>query len=162
MGMHHHRFCHRDIKAENYLLSSRKGNAEVKLCDFGHGYMFREGVPMIEWVGTPAYTAPEVITGEYDQKIDIWSIGCVAFFMLTTQLPFDSENDEETYRRITREEVDYTASAWSQHSEAIIAVVKDLLIKDPVLRKGAKEIIRDHRYLYECGTNKGSRCCCIN
>ena len=42
------------------------------------------GVP----IGTPYYMAPEVIMGEFDEKCDMWSIGCILFTMLTGLQPF--------------------------------------------------------------------------
>lgn len=158
--MHHHRFCHRDIKAENYLLSNRKDNAELKLCDFGHGYMFEEGVQMTERVGTAAYLAPEILRGMYDHKVDIWAIGCVAFFMFTTSLPFDAEKEEELFAKIANDEVDFSLLT-KDHTKDTIAVVRDLLTKDAIIRKDSKAMIQYHPCLYAAGQQR-SVCCAIS
>lgn len=72
--LHHHRFCHRDIKCENYLLESKGQGADLKLIDFGLTRSFVKGVKMTEPVGTLHYVAPEVLQEKpYDEKVDIWS-----------------------------------------------------------------------------------------
>ena len=38
--------------------------------------------------GSPVYEAPEVIRNNYDEKCDIWAIGCLLYFMLSGTVPF--------------------------------------------------------------------------
>lgn len=60
----------------------------VKLADFG-------GVKECNAsnhtaMGTWEWAAPEQISGEYDKRVDIWSVGCVVYFLLTSLSPFQS------------------------------------------------------------------------
>lgn len=44
--------------------------------------------------------APEVWRGDYDEKCDIWSIGCILYMILATTYPFMGETEEETKEMI--------------------------------------------------------------
>jgi serine/threonine protein kinase len=51
---------------------------------------------------TPLYRAPEVFIGEedYDNSIDIWSLGCIFFEIISKQAPFKGENQLEILNSI--------------------------------------------------------------
>jgi serine/threonine protein kinase len=76
-----HSIVHRDLKPENLLLESKRGE-RIYLADFG----FANKVPehgLKTRCGTPAFVAPEILLGRaYHQPVDMWSIGCILFFML--------------------------------------------------------------------------------
>jgi serine/threonine-protein kinase len=87
--LHRRNIVHRDLKPGNVLLTRRYGGS-VKLCDFGmvktpdtHGS--RAGV----WVGTLDYMAPEqrADATRVDARADVYSIGALAYRMLTGRLP---------------------------------------------------------------------------
>ena len=70
---------HRDLKPDNMLLTRTFG---VKLTDFGLSRALDTDQSMT-MVGTPLYTAPEIVSGEkYDEKIDVYSFGiCLLAFL---------------------------------------------------------------------------------
>ena len=44
-------------------------------------------------IGTPYYVAPEIIQGkQYNNKVDIWSCGCVLYYLSSDRVPFSSSN----------------------------------------------------------------------
>ena len=50
-------------------------------------------VPITEKeVGTPIYMAPEVYTGNYDEKCDVWSCGVILYKLLSGRYPFEAED----------------------------------------------------------------------
>ncbi|KAL0639030.1 hypothetical protein Q9L58_001912 [Maublancomyces gigas] len=85
--LHEHGFMHRDIKPENILLVS-KSSMIVKLADFGGVKECKASNHTA--MGTWEWAAPEQISGEYDKSVDIWSVGCVVYFLLTSLSPFRS------------------------------------------------------------------------
>jgi len=80
---------HRDIKPQNLFLCRLGVDYDlVKVLDFGLACSFREEDDHITragaLTGTPAYMPPERATGEEaDERSDLYSLGCVAFYMLT-------------------------------------------------------------------------------
>jgi len=90
---------HRDIKPANMFCSQRGGDYDVaKLLDFGlvkerhegSGYGGNSG----SFSGTPLYMSPEQASAyeDVDGRADIYSLGAVAYYLLTGQTPFSSRN----------------------------------------------------------------------
>jgi tRNA A-37 threonylcarbamoyl transferase component Bud32 len=85
---------HRDIKPENIMLEGEDRRALVmdfgiaRAADLGGANLTESGVLL----GTPAYTSPEQAAGDsrIDHRADIYSLGVVAFRMLTGRLPFEA------------------------------------------------------------------------
>src|SRR5687767_2497519 len=90
---HRNGVIHRDIKPANILLDSETGH--TILADFGISIMPGTGESLTTTgalLGTPDYMSPEQITGgsEIDERSDIYSLGAVAYVMLTGHEPFRS------------------------------------------------------------------------
>jgi serine/threonine protein kinase len=94
---------HRDIKPANiFLLPS----GQVKILDFGiaqivaaattHGDLTRAGMMM----GTPRYMAPEQVRGKADHRSDIFSVGAVAYELLSGRPPFTGEHPMEILEQL--------------------------------------------------------------
>lgn len=98
---HSHGVCHRDIKPENILFTDSDDISTLKIADFGLSRVFsNENKTMSSIVGTTFYMAPEVLRGNYNEKCDIWSAGCILYIMLCGRPPFYAKNDEELIRKI--------------------------------------------------------------
>lgn len=53
-------------------------------------------------LGSPLYMAPEIIQNKnYNEKVDIWSIGVISYMLLTGRNPFPGGSKEEVKRLIT-------------------------------------------------------------
>ena len=80
---------HRDLKPENVFLSD---NGTVKLGDFGLAREISSHTQTGSVVGTAAYLSPElVLRGQADARSDIYSLGVMAFEMLTGKQPYDGD-----------------------------------------------------------------------
>jgi serine/threonine protein kinase len=73
---------------------------QVKLIDFGFSRAYLEGDTMSAFVGTSYYIAPEVLAGSYTAASDLWSLGVIAFMMVTGQCPFGGQTDPEIMKSV--------------------------------------------------------------
>jgi len=89
--LHENRIVHCDLKPDNFLFD--KDN-NLKVIDFGMSKRLPRMKFLHDLVGTPYYTAPEVIEGNYTHSADIWSIGVVMFVALFGYPPFYVDPEE--------------------------------------------------------------------
>lgn len=92
--MHKKKIVHRDLKPENILLESKeRGKLDVKISDFGFACFFDPENGLETVLGSALYMAPEIILKQnYNEKVDIWAIGVIAYMSLTGRNPFPGES----------------------------------------------------------------------
>jgi len=89
---------HADLKPENILVKSYS-RCEVKLIDFGSSCFVDD--PLSSYVQSRSYRAPEVILGlPYDQKVDLWSLGCVIAELWAGFVLFQNDSVQSLLARI--------------------------------------------------------------
>ncbi len=92
---------HRDIKPENVMIRHEDGC--IKLMDFGIAQILdNQKLTMTgQLIGSPAYMAPELISGRpLDARTDLFSLGILLFQLATGELPFAGRNPHEVLNRI--------------------------------------------------------------
>ncbi|CDQ84401.1 unnamed protein product [Oncorhynchus mykiss] len=112
--LHSHNMIHRDIKAGNVLLTEP---GQVKLADFGSASIIS---PANSFVGTPYWMAPEVILamdeGQYDGKIDIWSLGITCIELAERKPPlFNMNAMSALYHIAQNESPTLQSSEWTDY-----------------------------------------------
>jgi calcium-dependent protein kinase len=80
---HRKHIIHHDLKPENVMFKTRDPDSPLAILDFGDANIFHLDVALTKHSGTPYYMAPEVISGEHNQKSDVWSVGVMLYIMLT-------------------------------------------------------------------------------
>lgn len=86
---------HCDLKPENILLKF-ENKSSIKVIDFGSAC--QEGNKVYDYVQSRFYRAPEVVLDSgYDHFIDIWSVGCILFELLTGAPLFPAQNEQELF-----------------------------------------------------------------
>ena len=98
--LHSNKIMHRDLKPQNILMSK---NRILKIADFGLSKIYRKNkITMTHEIVTLWYRPPEVILGapQYDESIDMWSIGVIMAELLGGVNPFNGRNEVETLMKI--------------------------------------------------------------
>lgn len=89
--VHDRKILHRDLKTQNIFLTK---NNMIKLGDFGIAKVLRNTCELAKTaIGTPYYLSPEICDNQsYNNKSDIWSLGCILYEMTTLKHAFDAGN----------------------------------------------------------------------
>jgi serine/threonine-protein kinase len=134
---------HRDIKPSNILAARRGGVDDVaKLLDFGLVLSIAQDFdPQLtakgKVVGTPLFMAPEQSRGsgrDVDARTDIYSLGAVAYYLLTRRPPFDDENPMEVMISHARDPVVPPSQLHHGIPDDLERVVLRCLAKEPADR----------------------------
>ncbi len=93
--------------------------------------MARRGLGYTQ-TGTPYYASPEVWKDQpYDNKSDIWSLGCVIYEMITLRPPFRAENMEGLYNKVIKGQLSKIPDRFSSD---LAEFVKSLIQVSPEAR----------------------------
>ena len=126
---------HRDVKAENILLDARNGRAMVT--DFGIARL-AEAAPITATgtvLGTVHYMSPEQVSGHaIDGRSDLYSLGVLAFHMLSGRFPFEHDAPSAVLVAHVMSHAPPVHSVAPQVPAPLAAVVDCLLKRDPVGR----------------------------
>lgn len=152
--IHRHGIVHRDVKLENFMYE-RRGSNQLKLIDFGFSKMFTSNMKMKKAVGTMLYVAPEVLEKSYTCQCDLWSLGVLAFVLLSDQFPFVGDN-EQLHADILACNVEWRQEQWCTISETAVDFVRSLLVVDPQKRLTAQQALSHPWILQRRRPNPGA------
>lgn len=139
---HSKHVIHRDIKPENLLVGDR---GELKIADFGwsvHAPHTRRKT----MCGTLDYLPPEMVEGkDHDSAVDLWSLGVLVYEFLVGNPPFEAAGHLETYKRITKVQMEFPDFV----SSAARDFISKLLVKNSNARMKLSQVplhpwIRQH------------------
>lgn len=124
--LHSKHIIHRDLKPENILLHF---NNIVKISDFGWStYHVETHQKRLTMCGTVDYIPPEMIEQKpYDYHVDVWSLGILLYEFLVGCPPFEEQDIEKTYKRISK--VDFKIPSFVDKDAADL--IKKLLVHEP-------------------------------
>ncbi|XP_076146249.1 serine/threonine-protein kinase 17A [Alosa pseudoharengus] len=143
--LHRKNVVHLDLKPQNILLTSDSPLGDIKIVDFGLSRMVSSSQEIREIMGTPEYVAPEILNYEpISTATDMWSIGVLAYVMLTGISPFLGDDKQETFLNISQINVSYAEEELECLDKAAIHFIKSLLLKDPEERATAEECLQHH------------------
>jgi serine/threonine-protein kinase len=163
---HDHGLIHRDVKPANIFTCHIGRQFDfVKILDFGlvkvwQGDQPVEGaIPGItrlrDAAGTPAYLAPEVARGrpEVDERTDIYSLGCVGYWLLSGQQVFQGANASDIVAQQLREPPKPLSKRCEQEiPESLESVIMRCLEKDPSARPASMVELSDLLAACDLGT----------
>jgi len=164
--MHAKGIAHCDLKPDNFLFH---GDGKLKIIDFGMSKRIPRGYDnkLSVLCGTPYYTAPEVIKGEYHKAADCWSVGVVMFVMLFGYPPFYADpekygrrENEMIYKKIKKGFIPRVQKGYGRHfpesieaSDSARDLMKMLLRKNVAARLTAVEAL-DHKWFIDASSEQ--------
>ena len=136
--LHRNHKVHRDVKSQNIFLDA---SGQAKLGDFGCvAQLTQERQMRTTLIGTPLNLAPEIVMGkDYDARVDIWSLGVVAYEILFKETLFGASRSiyELGQRVVNFRPENLRKSSYARVDE----VIRRCLAVDPTERAGAKELV---------------------
>ena len=134
-SLHDLKILHRDMKSANVFLFS---NGSAKLGDLNVSKVAKRGLGYTQ-TGTPYYASPEVWKDKpYDNKSDVWSLGCVLYEMITLRPPFRAQNMEGLFNKVCKGQFSRIPERFS---DDLFHVVQFLLQVNPNSRPSCEQIL---------------------
>ena len=143
--LHKYGIIHRDLKPDNIMLTESNDKGHIKIMDFGLSKILGKKEKTSDGFGTLTFVSPEVLIRKpYNKEIDIWSIGVILYLILSGDLPFDDEEDDEQKiaKSIVFNEVEFPSKKFGNKSKEVIELIKRCLTKEPKDRIKIDEIIK--------------------
>lgn len=136
--VHDSRILHRDLKTQNIFLTSK---GEVKMGDFGISRVLQHTYDCAKTaIGTPYYLSPEICQDKpYNQRSDIWSLGCMLYEMVTLNHAFDATSMKGLVMKILRG--NYPAIS-KTYSKDLSDLISRLLKNNPQERPTINQILQ--------------------
>ncbi|XP_014645505.1 PREDICTED: serine/threonine-protein kinase Nek3 [Ceratotherium simum simum] len=135
--IHKKRVLHRDIKSKNIFLTQ---NGKVKLGDFGSARLLSSPMAFAcTYVGTPYYVPPEIWENRpYNNKSDIWSLGCILYELCTLKHPFQANSWKSLILKICQGSMSPLPSRYSYELQHLI---KQMFKRNPSHRPSATTLL---------------------
>ena len=135
-ALHELNILHRDLKSANVFLFS---NGLAKLGDLNVSKVTRKGLGYTQ-TGTPYYASPEVWKNQpYDNKSDVWSLGCVIYEMCKLIPPFQAKSMDELYKKIVR---GFYPQIPSRYSDDLKEIIKLMIQTEVGARPSCDELLK--------------------
>ena len=133
--LHEIQIFHRDLKSANVFLNK---DGSGKLGDMNVSKVAKKGM-LYTQTGTPYYASPEVWRDQpYDNKSDIWSLGCVLYESITLKPPFRADDMQGLYKKVLRGVYPKIPNIYSAD---LANLVKALIQVTPQMRPSCERIL---------------------
>ncbi|XP_058066196.1 probable serine/threonine-protein kinase DDB_G0277165 [Anopheles bellator] len=144
--IHGNNIIHLDMKPENILCLTEAGN-RIKIIDFGLAREYDPDNKLQVLFGTPEFVAPEVVNFEaISFATDMWSVGVIAYVLVSGLSPFAGEDDIQTMGNITIGRYDFLDEAFDNVSEEAIDFINRCLVKEQKERLSAEDALK-HKWV---------------
>jgi len=144
---HSKQVVHRDLKPENFVFRTQEDMSEMVLIDFGCAKVVEDDIEYKELDGTPYYLSPEsavgdryIRTGRVLKSSDVWSVGIIAYILMTGSPPFDGKSNTEIFKKIVKNDVVFPREL--KLSKSVIDFIQKVLNKSPRQRIKVEDALR--------------------
>ncbi len=155
---HSQGLVHRDIKPANIFAANRGGTYDVvKLLDFGLVKASNQNADLKltqegTITGSPIFMAPEQAQGDApDARSDIYSLGCVAYYLLTGQTPFKGDTAIKLILAHAQQTPEAPSAINPEISDELEGIILRAMEKDPLKRYQSVDSFR--MALQACSTS---------
>ena len=153
--------AHLDIKPENFCFRTKDVDSELVLVDFGSAEPFARApyatttgsyekhlddeVDLKRLVGTAKYISPECWDGRFSSRSDVWSIGVILYALLSNQLPFSIQEENELFKKpesvrpFLRNQM--SQEGWEHVSDPVKSLVRNMLNPESAERASTTECL---------------------
>lgn len=149
-ALHQAGVIHRDLKPENFLLD---GEGNLKISDFGisRTQNCRSLTPTGSLLGTMKYLSPEYLSeGIYDARSDIYSMGLIAYKILTNEDPFAANTPLGSLQKRMKSEIPLLHQIRTDCPEALSRILRKATMPNPDERyQSATEMLNDLQLVIE-------------
>lgn len=142
------RLAHRDLKPENLLLRDFLDDSSIVVADFGFASYVPEG-GLKTRCGTPAFVGPEVLVPNcrYDERCDMWSVGCLLYMLIAGYPPFQDRNHRGLFKKVRGADYVFHDTYWKNVSVPAKQLIASLLTVDPNYRCTARKALDESTWL---------------
>ena len=159
--LHDNKIMHRDLKCANIFLMK---TGLLKLGDLNVSKIAKLGITQTQ-IGTPYYISPEVLEEKpYNNKCDVWSVGCIIYEMCTLRPPFRGTSLTELYRNIKNGYYTPISNYYSKDMKDLISMMLvvdshkrasvDDILNSNIVKKWITKIKNENSDIIETITNK--------
>uniref|UniRef100_A0A3Q0T668 non-specific serine/threonine protein kinase n=1 Tax=Amphilophus citrinellus TaxID=61819 RepID=A0A3Q0T668_AMPCI len=154
--LHTCRVAHLDLKPENIMVNLHSPTPSIKLIDLGDAVQLSANRRYVHLLlGNPEFAAPELIRGTpVSVATDMWSLGVLAYVMLSGVSPFLDESPEETCVNICRLDFCFPDEYFCNVSQTARDFVSSVLQQDPRKRPSATACLQ-HPWMGRRGAHGG-------
>jgi NIMA (never in mitosis gene a)-related kinase len=141
--IHSKKIIHRDIKTLNIFLTK---NYDAKIGDLGVAKLLEDTNHANTFIGTPYYVSPEMCKNKpYNEKSDIWALGCILYELLTFNHPFTANNQPALFIKIINSKINPFPPGVP---DDLKSMVEFILQKNCEERPTMEEIITSYNFQY--------------
>lgn len=123
--------------------------------------MLTAGQNLSGLAGSPAYVAPEVLSGKYSEKVDIWSAGVLLHVLLVGALPFKGDSLEAVFEAIKTVKLDFHTGIWESISKPARDLIGRMLTRDVSARISADEVLSKLNFFLSLLSTSLFQCMCF-
>ena len=150
--LHSKKIIHRDLRPESISFLHDTPDSCLKITEFGSCKHFEKNLRILERVGCPAFMAPEVISGNYTEKCDVWSMGVMLYLLLSGTLPYVGNSENEIMLNVLNNDISFEGKKWKKVSKDAKDLISKMMKRDINERLSATDVYQ-HPWIKDRSAN---------